>query len=250
MPRVPTQDAFRVAPNTLPQVQFSQPNAPDIAGQQAQQLGQAMGQAGQQATRIAMDMQQQANDLRTTEALNKLKEQALRMTYDKDVGYTNLRGANALERPDGKPLADEYTEQLQKQADEIAASLGNDAQRAAFSANAAGVLGGFRGNVMQHESREFETYALSVSEGVQSTALRELGPGWPILVLSAVLPEEDRYLADYDLTAAVSSPEEVDRFNELGRRTGRRLPFPPDELPRLPPAPALLGRNRPRRARA
>ena len=63
----------------------------------------------------------------------------------------------------------------------------------------------------------------AVANVTEATALRELGPGWPILVLSAVLPDEDHALAEYDLTAAVSSAGEVDRFNELGRRTGRPI---------------------------
>jgi len=63
----------------------------------------------------------------------------------------------------------------------------------------------------------------AVANIAEAAALRELGPGWPILVLSAVLPGEERFLAEYDLTAAVSSAEEVARFNEAGRRADRPL---------------------------
>ncbi len=55
----------------------------------------------------------------------------------------------------------------------------------------------------------------------EATAVRELGPGWPILLLSPLLPEEDRYLAEYDLAATVSSAEEVARFNAVGRSAGK-----------------------------
>jgi alanine racemase len=55
----------------------------------------------------------------------------------------------------------------------------------------------------------------------EAAAVRELGPGWPILLLSPLLPEEDRYLAEHDLSATVSSLEEVNRFNEVGRASGR-----------------------------
>jgi alanine racemase len=61
----------------------------------------------------------------------------------------------------------------------------------------------------------------AVANVAEAAALRELGPGWPILVLSPVLPEEDRFLADYDLAAAVSSPGEVARFGAAGRAAGR-----------------------------
>lgn len=63
----------------------------------------------------------------------------------------------------------------------------------------------------------------AVANVTEAAALRELGPGWPILVLSPLLPEEDRALADYDLAAAVSSAEEVVRFATVGRATARPI---------------------------
>lgn len=57
----------------------------------------------------------------------------------------------------------------------------------------------------------------------EAAAVRELGPGWPILLLSPLLPEEDRYLAEYDLSATVSSSEEVDRFEAIGQLAGKQI---------------------------
>lgn len=178
MPRVPTYDSFQATPNTLPQTRMTMPEMPDVAGQQAQQMGRAMMAGGQQIGQVALDMQQQANQLRVDDALNKAKEAALRLTYDKDVGFTNLRGINALERPDGKPLADEYADTLKRSIDDIAGTLGNDAQRQAFSLRSNDILTSMRGSAIQHEAQEFKTYSLSVSEGIQSTALREIGLNW------------------------------------------------------------------------
>ncbi len=188
MPRVPTYDNFQVAPTSLPQARLSVPEMPDFAGQQTQQMSRGMMQAGQALGQVAIDIQQQANQLRVDDALNKAKEAALRLTYDKDVGYTNLRGINALERPDGKPLADEYSGILKRNIEEIAGSLGNDAQRRAFTLRANDILTAMRGSAIQHEANEFNTYSLSVSEGIQSTALREIGLNWqnPDTVNSAV----------------------------------------------------------------
>lgn len=178
MPRVPTYDNFQATPNTLPQTRMTMPEMPDVAGQQAQQMGRAMMAGGQQIGQVALDMQQQANQLRVDDALNRAKEAALRLTYDKDVGFTNLRGINALERPDGKPLADEYTDTLKRSIDDIAGTLGNDAQRQAFSLRSNDILTSMRSSAIQHEAQEFKTYSLSVSEGIQSTALREIGLNW------------------------------------------------------------------------
>jgi alanine racemase len=64
----------------------------------------------------------------------------------------------------------------------------------------------------------------AVANVTEAAALRELGPGWPILVLSPLLPEEDRALADHDLAATVSSAGEVARFDAIGRAAGKPIP--------------------------
>ncbi len=63
----------------------------------------------------------------------------------------------------------------------------------------------------------------AVANVTEAAALRELGPGWPILVLGPLLPEEDQSLADNDLAATISGPEEVARFDAVGRAAGRTL---------------------------
>jgi len=191
MPRVPTYDGLQVGRNTLPNVQLRGGTAApvqDVAGQQAQQMGRAMQQFGGEVGRIALDMQHEANQLRVTDALNRAKETALQLTYDKDAGFTNLKGINALERPDGKPLADEYSEKLQKQMDEIANGLGNDAQRQAFAQESQSILLAMRSQAIQHEAQEYKGYALSVAEGVQATAMRDISLNWnnPDAVASAI----------------------------------------------------------------
>lgn len=64
----------------------------------------------------------------------------------------------------------------------------------------------------------------AVATVYEAITIRELGAGWPILVLSPVLPEEDLFLAEYDLIPTVSSPEELDRFDALGRTWAKRIP--------------------------
>jgi alanine racemase len=61
----------------------------------------------------------------------------------------------------------------------------------------------------------------AVANIAEAAALRELGPGWPILLLSPLLPEEDVFIADYDLTVTVSTSDEVQRFNAIGQTSGR-----------------------------
>lgn len=198
MPRVPVYNTPQVAPNTVPQVRMAAPDfaapvarafdAPatfvDTAGQQAQQTGQGLQTLG----RAVAGIENQANQLRVDDALNRAKEAQLNLTYGKDNGYTNLKGINALSRPDGKPLAQEYGDKLQKAMDDISADLGNDAQRAMFARYSNDMLTMFRGGAMQHEAQEYKTYALSTSEGIQSTAMRDISLNWnnPDAVNSAV----------------------------------------------------------------
>ncbi len=61
----------------------------------------------------------------------------------------------------------------------------------------------------------------AVANVAEAMALRELSNDWPILLLSPVLPDEDSYLADYDLAATVSSADEVARFDAIGRAAGK-----------------------------
>jgi len=57
----------------------------------------------------------------------------------------------------------------------------------------------------------------------EAAALRELGTGWPILLLSPLIPDEDRFLVEYDVAATVSTLEEVERFNAAGRNANHPL---------------------------
>jgi alanine racemase len=63
----------------------------------------------------------------------------------------------------------------------------------------------------------------AVANITEAAALRELGPGWPILILSPLLPAEDSYLTEYDLAATVSSPDEVARFEAAGQAAGKTI---------------------------
>lgn len=64
----------------------------------------------------------------------------------------------------------------------------------------------------------------AVANMAEAAALRELGPGWPILVLSPLLPDEDAAIAECDVAPTVSSADEVRRFEAIGRAAGRRIP--------------------------
>lgn len=178
MPRVPTYDNFTVAPSTQPQVYARVPNAPDVAGQQAQQMGQGLMSAGSAAGRIALDMQQQANQVRVNDAMNKAVQAKLRLTYDQNEGFVHLKGDSALTRPDGKLLDDEYVGKLSKNLEEIEVGLGNDAQRLAFRQQANQMVEQFRGSLTSHVAKEFFDHQISSQEGTIKTARDQMALAW------------------------------------------------------------------------
>lgn len=64
---------------------------------------------------------------------------------------------------------------------------------------------------------------LAVANIAEAATIRELSPDFPVLLLSATLPDEDRYLAELDLAATVSSLDEVRRFDAAGRTAGKPI---------------------------
>jgi alanine racemase len=67
------------------------------------------------------------------------------------------------------------------------------------------------------------TDLFAVANVTEAAQLRELGPGWPILLLSPLLPEEDRFAVELDLAATVSNAEEVERLGAAARAAGRSV---------------------------
>lgn len=192
MPQVPSSGGINVLPTQAPTNGFAQvqaPSMPDVADQQTEALGQGLQRLGGAAADIANNVQAMANQTRVDDALNQVKEASLKLTYDPNDGFTNLKGINALERPNGAPLAQEYGDKLNATINQVSGTLGNDAQRSLFMAHAGSIMAQFQGQAMQHESQEFNTYTMSVSQGVQKTALNDIALNWnnPNAIDNAVL---------------------------------------------------------------
>lgn len=168
---------FSVSPGAQPLQGFSAPTPRDYGSQQLQQAGQAIQQAGAQASTIYADQLRQANQLRVDEALTQLKEKQLEYTYGNN-GFTRAKGHDALFRPSGKSLQEDYGDLLDKDAQAIGEGLGNDVQRQVFTRAAREIGLGFRADVTKHEAGEFDTYALSVTEGVIANRQREMALGY------------------------------------------------------------------------
>ena len=55
----------------------------------------------------------------------------------------------------------------------------------------------------------------AVANAIEAIEIRQIGAGWPILLLSPLLPEEDELLIEHDLTATVSTLGECERLHTL-----------------------------------
>jgi alanine racemase len=63
----------------------------------------------------------------------------------------------------------------------------------------------------------------AVANLTEAAQLRELGPGWPVLLLSPLLPDEDRFVAEYDVAVTVSTENEVNRLDGAAQAAGRPI---------------------------
>ena len=178
MPKVPVYDSFQVGQTAQPNVQIDTPRVSDAAGQQAQQMGSSMVNAGGQMNRLALDAIDQANQVRVNDAVNKAVQTRMKLTYAPGEGYVHLKGNDALARPDGKPLDQEYLEKYEQQISSIGQSLGNDAQRRAFQMRASDLMTQFRGSLTQHVAKEYGDYQVGVQEGTVKTNVQQMALGW------------------------------------------------------------------------
>lgn len=169
MPRVPSYDNLTTSISNQPQVQVAAPTVKDVANEQGQQLGRALQSAGSDVSRIALDMQQDANKVRVNDAMNRAVSARLGLQVD----ALQQKGRNALERESGKDLASEYDERLGAELDALTNSLGNDAQKAEFKAQSDQLRQQFRGTVTGHMVREQETFADETDEATIKTAIKQ-----------------------------------------------------------------------------
>ena len=181
MPRVPTYDNYQVGATALPLVPVSDAGAAQAAqqtGRQAQQMGAATEQLGGAASNIAVDLQDQANQVQVNNAANAARRAQLDLTFDPNNGYRNLKGDAALTRPNGQALPDEYADKFKETLNTIGDGLGNDAQKRAFALQSNDMLTSFKGDVEAHMLGEFRNHAMSVQQGTISVSADTAKLNW------------------------------------------------------------------------
>ncbi len=63
----------------------------------------------------------------------------------------------------------------------------------------------------------------AVANITEAAEIRHMGAGWPILLLSPLLPGEEKQVLTHDLIATVSTAEECERLDQLGREYNRKV---------------------------
>ncbi|KPU94697.1 hypothetical protein APR50_10465 [Variovorax paradoxus] len=177
MATVPRVTQRSVAPAGAPNITLQNSQSAgllSIGARQSQAAGAALGQAGEVLERARYEAIEQANALRVDDALNQATEAALRLQSDPKDGYSSIKGYDALNRQSGMPLAEEYAGKLDKTFSEIASGLGNDRQRAMFTARANNVRTQFYGQAMKYEGEQQQSYTLSVREASVKNAANAL----------------------------------------------------------------------------
>jgi soluble lytic murein transglycosylase len=177
---VPTYSGFQAQQSSALDVNLQAPttNPGAIAASQASALGDGTQRAGDAVSKIALSMQDQINQTRVTDAVNQARVATQDLTYNPQTGYEALKGNDALSRPSGQPLADEFGDKLQASLSTIAGSLGNDEQRRAFAQVSADLHTQFQGQVEQHALQQFGVYHDSVNDASIALAANSALQHW------------------------------------------------------------------------
>jgi len=65
----------------------------------------------------------------------------------------------------------------------------------------------------------------AVANVKEAADIREMGSGWPILLLGPLLEEEDSAILEYDLIPSLSNKGELERFIRIGKKKGKAQPI-------------------------
>jgi hypothetical protein len=178
MPAIPTYALPQVQLNSGPQPRVQATQIPNTVGSQAIEAGTALMRGGSDLNKVMLDATNEANQVRVNDAMNKAIAIRLRLTHDKDEGFTGLKGQAALERPDKKPLTVEYGERFDKEMAAIRDTLGNDAQKQAFQMQTGQMGAQFRGALQQHEMGEFKSFRESTHAGTVQVGQKQMALDW------------------------------------------------------------------------
>lgn len=144
----------------------------DYEGAALQNLGRTLGGAADEALKVALDIQQKADDAAVLEAANRWDESTTKYLNDPETGLFNRRGKGA------KGMSGEAHEWFGKLEKDITRELENDNQRSLFSKYILRNRGSKIESISRHERTEFQRYRVEVTEGAVKTALSTIAANY------------------------------------------------------------------------
>lgn len=185
MPRLPSpEDLGLVAPRPSRGITEVSPvlGRPDLlTGKVMQDIGAAM-----EAEAAKFE------DLVAEDALNKLREKRVEMTYGK-TGFGNVRGSQIVERP----VMQEFPDALNREIEGIAGGLNSSRAKLKFQQAASRELTGYKTDLVRHVANETNTYAGQVFTSKIGTlgGIAALGVDDPVK-LQGALAETGKAITD------------------------------------------------------
>lgn len=158
-------DTFRVSPSLTQLPMVVAPEVRNAAPEQLVAAGQAVTNAGRVASTLIEDHLKELNATRVTEALTTLTSRRNEMS----TAALSETGKNALERPDGKSLDEEFGGEFDNTVENLELGLGNNAQRKMFRQRADAMGVEFRGRVQAHVAEQSRAYQLETFAGMADT---------------------------------------------------------------------------------
>src|SRR3990167_373158 len=176
MARLPGAEALGDRP--LPTLPRRTPLVADYRGTSgfeetsAQVLGHSASEL-QQAAGIALQMQEQHDEVRAEDAFNQLRQRQIEMTFGKE-GFVNLKGGDAVNRP----VLKEYGGAFDASAATLAGTLDNDFQRQRFTkrSQVAGIQ--MREDIARHVAHQSDVYADTVFKSKLDVEAKVAGARW------------------------------------------------------------------------
>lgn len=171
-------DTFRVSPSLqgLPGVN-SPPVESDAPGMLVR-AGQSVTRAGTAGAQVALDVLREQNATRVSESLLQLTEYQQELTYGPNgdgSGWAGQFGKNALERPDDRPLDEEFGSQFESRVEALTMELGNDSQRRLFRERADAMGTELRGRIQNHTAEQGLRYRQDTLAGTIASGQRGMG---------------------------------------------------------------------------
>ena len=145
----------------------------EVLGQAVQKAGQDLTAGGNEIYARARVEQEKFDSVRADEAVTALRQKQLDLTLG-NTGYTNYKGANALNRP----LIEDYSQQFTEARAEIGKSLKTENQRRLFDAHANVAFQQYQEGLLRYTIGQSDVHAKEVTAAKIVTETRMAVANW------------------------------------------------------------------------